>query len=728
MAQRTATRPAGAGAGAAAAGCSAAPRLPHAGALAADRPGRRGLRAQHRRRHPLDRARHRLARPARRQHPRRRAVIVRELRVPRTAARPARRAGARRRRRADAGPHPQPARRPGPARRHRRRLVRGRARASGCCGVDQPAGYVWFAFAGALLASVAVFADRLGRPRRGHPGQPRARRRRAERPALRAGPARSLIRDDARPGRLPVLGGRLARRPGLRRRRRQVAAVPRRRPGARAGQRPGAEPARPRRGRRPRRSASASGWPAPSASLRSRCSPAPPPPPAVRSPSSGWSSRTSPARVTGPDHRWLIPYSGLLGAVLLLLADVIGRVVARPGELQVGIVLALIGAPFFIALVRRRKLVCAVTAVAPAARPRPGPARGAPCGSAGCRPPAAVRQLVVPLLVLAVLVLLSAVSLGRGDFPISVARRAARRSSGWATTASGSSSASCAPRGSPSPCWSASRSASPARSSRPSPATRWPARTSSASPAAPRVGAVAVIVPRRVGAAAGSAAGLPARGAGRRRCSSARWSSCWPGARGIDGYRLVLVGIGLSAMAAAGRPVLAARPAATSRTPPAPTSGSPARSTAAAGTTAVPLALALLVLRARWRWRCSRVARRRCSSATTPRRGLGVRVQLAQAAVVLVAVGAGRRRGRRGRADRVRRPRRPADRRPPDRRLARRRCSPSGLLGALLVVGRRPGRPDACCPSTCPSASSPPSSAPRTCSGSWSAEGGRATL
>jgi ABC-type Fe3+-siderophore transport system permease subunit len=61
--------------------------------------------------------------------------------------------------------------------------------------------------------------------------------------------------------------------------------------------------------------------------------------------------------VTGPDHRWLIPCSALAGAVLLLTADVIGRVVVRPGELQVGIVLALIGAPFFIALVRRRKTV-----------------------------------------------------------------------------------------------------------------------------------------------------------------------------------------------------------------------------------------------------------------------------------------------------------------------------------------------------------------------------------
>lgn len=60
---------------------------------------------------------------------------------------------------------------------------------------------------------------------------------------------------------------------------------------------------------------------------------------------------------TGPDHRWLIPASGLAGAVLLLSADIIGRVVVRPGELQVGIVIAVIGSPFFIALVRRRRLM-----------------------------------------------------------------------------------------------------------------------------------------------------------------------------------------------------------------------------------------------------------------------------------------------------------------------------------------------------------------------------------
>jgi iron complex transport system permease protein len=61
--------------------------------------------------------------------------------------------------------------------------------------------------------------------------------------------------------------------------------------------------------------------------------------------------------ITGPDHRWLIPYSGLLGVVFLLLADVLGRILARPAELQVAIVLAVLGTPFFIALVRRRRLV-----------------------------------------------------------------------------------------------------------------------------------------------------------------------------------------------------------------------------------------------------------------------------------------------------------------------------------------------------------------------------------
>ncbi|WP_026268670.1 iron ABC transporter permease [Micromonospora sp. CNB394] len=61
--------------------------------------------------------------------------------------------------------------------------------------------------------------------------------------------------------------------------------------------------------------------------------------------------------LTGPDHRWLVPFSGLLGVVAVLLADVAGRLVARPAEVQTGIVLAVAGAPFFIWLVRRVRLV-----------------------------------------------------------------------------------------------------------------------------------------------------------------------------------------------------------------------------------------------------------------------------------------------------------------------------------------------------------------------------------
>jgi iron complex transport system permease protein len=60
--------------------------------------------------------------------------------------------------------------------------------------------------------------------------------------------------------------------------------------------------------------------------------------------------------ITGPDHRWMLPYSMLLAPLLLLVADVIGRVVARPGEVQVGVVTAIIGAPVFVVLARRRRL------------------------------------------------------------------------------------------------------------------------------------------------------------------------------------------------------------------------------------------------------------------------------------------------------------------------------------------------------------------------------------
>lgn len=58
---------------------------------------------------------------------------------------------------------------------------------------------------------------------------------------------------------------------------------------------------------------------------------------------------------TGPDLRWILPYATVLSPVLLLGADVLGRIVARPAELQVGIVTAILGGPVFIFLVRRRR-------------------------------------------------------------------------------------------------------------------------------------------------------------------------------------------------------------------------------------------------------------------------------------------------------------------------------------------------------------------------------------
>lgn len=62
-------------------------------------------------------------------------------------------------------------------------------------------------------------------------------------------------------------------------------------------------------------------------------------------------------RLTGPEHRLLLPICALAGPSLLLLADVVGRIVMRPLELEVGIVTAFLGAPVLIALVRYTKSV-----------------------------------------------------------------------------------------------------------------------------------------------------------------------------------------------------------------------------------------------------------------------------------------------------------------------------------------------------------------------------------
>lgn len=56
---------------------------------------------------------------------------------------------------------------------------------------------------------------------------------------------------------------------------------------------------------------------------------------------------------TGPDYRWVIPYSAILGAILLLSADIAARYVIMPLEAPVGVLTAVIGTPFFIYIARR---------------------------------------------------------------------------------------------------------------------------------------------------------------------------------------------------------------------------------------------------------------------------------------------------------------------------------------------------------------------------------------
>ena len=60
--------------------------------------------------------------------------------------------------------------------------------------------------------------------------------------------------------------------------------------------------------------------------------------------------------ICGPDYRWILSYSLLLTPIVLLAADIVGRLIISPGELQVGVVIGVIGAPAFILLVRYRNL------------------------------------------------------------------------------------------------------------------------------------------------------------------------------------------------------------------------------------------------------------------------------------------------------------------------------------------------------------------------------------
>ena len=57
--------------------------------------------------------------------------------------------------------------------------------------------------------------------------------------------------------------------------------------------------------------------------------------------------------LVGPDHRVLLPVSALAGALFLIFCDTLGRVLAAPSEIRVGIMTALLGAPYFLYLLRR---------------------------------------------------------------------------------------------------------------------------------------------------------------------------------------------------------------------------------------------------------------------------------------------------------------------------------------------------------------------------------------
>ncbi|MFI7012609.1 FecCD family ABC transporter permease [Streptomyces sp. NPDC050145] len=58
--------------------------------------------------------------------------------------------------------------------------------------------------------------------------------------------------------------------------------------------------------------------------------------------------------LVGSDHRWLLPMAALVGPVMLLVSDTVGRVVFPPSEVPAGVMTALIGVPFLVALVRRK--------------------------------------------------------------------------------------------------------------------------------------------------------------------------------------------------------------------------------------------------------------------------------------------------------------------------------------------------------------------------------------
>jgi iron complex transport system permease protein len=61
--------------------------------------------------------------------------------------------------------------------------------------------------------------------------------------------------------------------------------------------------------------------------------------------------------IWGPDYRFLLPLSVVIGAIFLILADIIARTALAPSEVPIGVITALCGAPFFLYLLRRRTQV-----------------------------------------------------------------------------------------------------------------------------------------------------------------------------------------------------------------------------------------------------------------------------------------------------------------------------------------------------------------------------------
>ncbi|CAM5299564.1 Vitamin B12 import system permease protein BtuC [Streptomyces tanashiensis] len=181
--------------------------------------------------------------------------------------------------------------------------------------------------------------------------------------------------------------------------------------------------------------------------------------------------------VVGSDHRWVLPMAAITGPVMLLVADVAGRIVFPPGEIPAGVMTALIGVPFLVTLVRRKAVPTWRAREHPARRtragapdrdplPRPPPLRPSSPAACCCSWPRPASRISAS-----------------GRSPSRPAR--SYGSSSASRRRPRSSSRSCANRGSSSPSPSAPPSASRAASSRPWPATRSPAPTSSASARAP---------------------------------------------------------------------------------------------------------------------------------------------------------------------------------------------------------------------------------------------------